>query len=64
MRIALLVLVVLAGCSAPRVVLRNPATGNVAECQADSSLSWDPKKAVEICAQSYEAGGYRRIGSF
>jgi hypothetical protein len=54
----------LAGCGPTMVVLHNPATGAMAQCQADPWLNWNPYAATEACAKGYEAAGYKRTGTY
>ena len=54
----------LAGCGPSMVVLHDPVSGRVAQCQADPWLDWNPYAATEACAKGYEAAGYKRTGSY
>jgi hypothetical protein len=58
------IVVVLTGC-AHAVVLQNPKTGEIAECNKESWLwgIWgtiDETTANEDCAEAYERAGWRR----
>lgn len=55
-----LVAVVLAGCGPSEVNLRNPQTGQTAQCRGDSQSRWNPE-ATETCARTYEAAGWVRV---
>lgn len=57
-------LMLLAGCGPTMVVLKSDTTGQVAQCQADPWLNWNPYAATEACAKGYEAAGYKRTGSY
>jgi hypothetical protein len=59
------IVVVLAGCG-HAVVLQDPETGEMAQCNKESWLwgiwgSIDETKANEVCAEAYERAGWRRI---
>lgn len=54
----------LAGCGPTMVVLKNPATGEVAQCKGDAWANWNPYAATEACAKGYEASGWQRMGSY
>jgi hypothetical protein len=59
------IVVVLAGCS-HAVVLQNPESGEMAQCNKESWLwgiwgSIDETSANEVCAEEYERVGWRRI---
>ncbi|MCL2122780.1 MAG: hypothetical protein FWH34_01685 [Desulfovibrionaceae bacterium] len=52
------------GCAGPTlIVLHNPETKQMAQCQGDPKLHSDPQEAAEACAQGYEKGGYVRVSS-
>ena len=54
----------LSGCASPTlIVLHNPETKQMAQCQGDPRLHSDPQGAAEACAQGYEKGGYVRVSS-
>ena len=62
MRYLILVgVLMLAGCGPALVVLRDPHTGTMAQCQGDP-WGWNPYAATEACAKGYEAAGYMRMG--
>lgn len=51
----------LVGCAGQTlIVLKNPKTGEMAQCQTDSSLFGAAAKADE-CAKAYEAAGWVRM---
>ena len=55
---------VAAGCASPTlIVLHNPETKHMAQCQGDPKLHSNPQDAAEACAQGYEKGGYVRVSS-
>lgn len=64
-KITLAVLVLaLCACSSPQpILLRDPATKQVAECKADpwAVRAWDVQRYNEDCARKYEAAGYERM---
>ena len=56
--------VLASGCSSPTlIVLHNPETKQVAQCQGDPKLHSSPQDAAEACARGYEKGGYVRVSS-
>jgi hypothetical protein len=55
-----LVLLGLAGCAPSEIVLRDPRSGQTAQCHGDGSSSWNPQ-ATEDCARAYEAVGWVRV---
>jgi hypothetical protein len=65
MRLLLLAaLLSLAGWAPSMVVLHDPLSGRVAQCQADPWLDWNPYAVTEACAKGYEAAGDKRTGSY
>jgi len=61
--VAVLTLLI-SGCAGPTlIVLHNPETKQVAQCQGDPKLHSDPQGAAEACARGYEKGGYVRVSS-
>ena len=59
------IVVVLAGCG-HALVLQDPETGEMAQCNKESWLwgiwgSIDETKANEVCAEAYERASWRRI---
>jgi hypothetical protein len=70
-RILLLILpaAILGGCATPSVVLKNPATGQIARCGGDTSASLSggligysyQKEADEKCVREYEAQGFKPV---
>lgn len=59
--VTLAVLFALSACSSGIIVLKDPATGNVAQCSADAWSNWNPRGATQACAKAYEAAGYVRM---
>ena len=55
-----LVLLALAGCAPSQIVLRDPQSGQTAQCQGDGAAQWNPQ-ATEDCARAYEAVGWVRL---
>ena len=54
----------ISGCASPTlIVLHNPETKQMAQCQGDPKLHSNPQDAAEACAQGYEKGGYVRVSS-
>jgi len=52
------------GCASPTlIVLHNPETKQMAQCQGDPKLHANPQDAAEACAKGYEKGGYIRVSS-
>ena len=61
--VAILALLI-TGCAGPTlIVLHNPETKQMAQCQGDPKLHSDPHGAAEACARGYEKGGYVRVSS-
>lgn len=60
--LALVGLFQLAACGPTMVVLRDPATGQVAQCRGDP-WAWDPAGDTAACARGYVAAGYVKMGS-
>jgi uncharacterized lipoprotein YajG len=61
--LALLVLaLLLACCTSPKtlIVVKNPTTGQVAQCQDDARLFGSAAR-VESCAKAYEKDGWIRL---
>lgn len=54
----------LAGCGPTQVVLRDPKTGEMAQCKGDPWANWNPYAATEACAKGYEAAGWKRTGQY
>ena len=50
----------LSGCAPSQIELRDPRTGQTAQCQGDSRSRWNPE-ATETCARGYEAAGWQRL---
>ena len=50
----------LSGCAPNQIALRDPTTGQMAQCQGDSRSRWNPE-ATETCARGYEAAGWVRV---
>lgn len=59
--LALLSALIIAGCGPTMIVMRNPATGQVAQCKGDP-WDWNPAAEAATCARGYEAAGYVRSG--
>lgn len=58
---ATIVVACLGGCSGPSlIVLHNPATGQMAQCQDDAGYYGTPHR-VEQCAKAYEKAGWVRL---
>ena len=54
----------ISGCAGPTlIVLHNPETKQMAQCQGDPKLHSDPQEAAEACARGYEKGGYVRVST-
>jgi hypothetical protein len=61
---------VIAGCSTPVVLLKNPTNGQVARCGGDATGSFVggvigyhmQKSNDEGCVRDYEAMGFKRVG--
>jgi hypothetical protein len=53
---------VVAGCTGAKtlVVLKNPQTGQIAQCQDDARLIGSPAR-VDACAKAYEKEGWVRL---
>jgi hypothetical protein len=58
----------LAGCSSPIIVMKNPDTGEIAQCRGSDQASFFPiaqamtnKSMVDSCTQGYEAAGWKRM---
>lgn len=54
-------LAVLAGCGPTTIVLRDPTTGQMAQCHGDP-WGWNPPGEAADCAKGYQAAGYVRVG--
>jgi hypothetical protein len=52
--------VMVAGCSTPTYVMKNPTTGEMAQCHGDSG-DWNPRAAANQCARAYEKAGWVRV---
>ena len=50
----------LAACAPTQIELRDPRTGQTAQCQGDARSRWNPE-ATETCARGYEAAGWERM---
>lgn len=55
----LTIALMLTGC-APTYVMKNPATGEVAQCSSNP-WDWVPAHAAETCAVGYEKAGWVRM---
>ena len=62
--VMLAALLALTGCGPMMVVLKDPATGAIAQCQPPTGKYWNPSAAAEACARGYEAAGYRRMSEY
>jgi hypothetical protein len=58
--IALALALALASCSPSTIALRDPHTGETAQCHGDAQSRWNPE-ATEDCARGYEASGWVRV---
>jgi hypothetical protein len=50
----------LAGCEST-VVLRNPETGEIAQCTTEGNGSLLARREVELCAAAYQRAGWERM---
>jgi hypothetical protein len=53
----------IAGCASP-VVMRNPATGEMAQCEVPPMSFWGAygqSRGIEQCAAAYERAGWERM---
>jgi hypothetical protein len=50
----------LASCAPAAIALRDPQTGETAQCHGDAQARWNPE-ATEDCARGYEAAGWVRV---
>ena len=50
----------LSGCAPSQIALRDPTTGQLAQCHGDLHARWNPQ-ATEDCARAYEAVGWVRV---
>jgi hypothetical protein len=62
MTLIIVLAVLLVGCASP-VVLRNPETGEMAQCQSDSMAfgTIGQTYSNEQCAEAYERAGWERL---
>jgi hypothetical protein len=56
---ALAVALAACGCT-PTIVMKNPQTGEVAQCRGDS-MDWNPRHAATTCATGYAKAGWVRM---
>lgn len=60
----LLSLAACAGNNPGIVVLQDPKTGQMAQCQADPWVHTNPFAATEACAKGYESAGWVRKSQY
>jgi hypothetical protein len=51
----------LAACSPTQIVLRNPASGEIAECRSGLPEPLLYLDSIEPCAKAFEQQGYHRV---
>jgi hypothetical protein len=54
-------LLLASACGPSLIVMHNPKTGEVAQCEADPWATFRPRAATEACAQAYEKAGWDRM---
>lgn len=59
----LMVGLLLSSCST-MIVLKNPKTGEMAQCEADPWANWNVYAATESCAKGYEKAGWKRMSDY
>lgn len=51
----------LSGCAPTLIVLQNPATGQMAQCQGANMSQILAQQDAEGCAKAYERTGWKRV---
>jgi hypothetical protein len=56
--------VILKACGPTLIILQNPATRELVECEGEPWDNWYEAASTEACAKRYQAVGYKRWLSF